>query len=207
MRLAFFVLLLANLVLYAWGAGYWGRADDGREPERLQQQIAPEKLRILPAENASAALTCRRIAWLSAAESQALRDAVAARSGWEASESPRAEPPAHWVAITELSSRALAERKRTELRQLGVSEGEIVEDAALGPFAVSLGVFRGQPAAEEFLQTLAKKGVRSARLASRVLPPEKFALELRAPGGDLDAQLPALTANLADTEITACATP
>lgn len=49
MRIAFLVLLLVNVVLFAWGQGYLGMPDDGSEPSRLAQQIAPEKLRILPA--------------------------------------------------------------------------------------------------------------------------------------------------------------
>jgi hypothetical protein len=48
MRLAFFVLLLANVLLFVWGQGYLGTPDDGREPERLSQQMTPEKLRIVP---------------------------------------------------------------------------------------------------------------------------------------------------------------
>ena len=63
------------------------------------------------------------------------------------------------------------------------------------------------PTPEEYLQRITKKGVRSARLAQRALPPEKFALELRAPGVELETKLPELTASLAGTKITACATP
>lgn len=212
MRLAFFVLLLANVALLAWGRGYWSGQEAGREPERLQRQVVPEKLRILPADAvpapaAPAALGCARIEWLSATEATALRDAVATSPGWEASQSPREEPPAHWVVIAELSGRPLAERKIAELRKLGVAEGEIVEDAALGPYAVSLGVFRGQQTAEEYLQAIGKKGVRSARLAKRALPPEKFAVELRAPADALAARLPELQALFAQAGFADCPRP
>lgn len=209
MRLAFFALLLANVALFAWGQGYWSGQDAGREPERLQRQIVPEKLHILPADAASApaALACARIEWLSAAEAAALRDAVASATGWEARQSPREEPPAHWVVIAELSGRALAERKIAELRKLGVAEGEIVEDATLGPYAVSLGVFRGQQTAEEYMQAIGKKGVRSARLAKRALPPEKFAVELRAPADALAARLPELQALFAQAGFADCPRP
>ena len=48
MRLAFFVLLLINLVLFAWQRGVFGvLPEDGREPERSAQQIAPERIRVL----------------------------------------------------------------------------------------------------------------------------------------------------------------
>jgi hypothetical protein len=48
MRLAFFLLLLANVLLFVWGQGSLGTSNDGREPERFSQQLTPEKLRIVP---------------------------------------------------------------------------------------------------------------------------------------------------------------
>lgn len=48
MRLVFLILLLTNVLLLAWGLGYFGTPNDGREPERLSLQLAPEKLRSVP---------------------------------------------------------------------------------------------------------------------------------------------------------------
>jgi hypothetical protein len=50
MRIAFLVLLLANLVLLVWGQGHLATQGAGREPERMAQQLAPEKLRIAQAQ-------------------------------------------------------------------------------------------------------------------------------------------------------------
>jgi len=47
MRIAFLVLLLANVILFMWGQGYLGTQDVGREPGRMAQQVAPEKLHIV----------------------------------------------------------------------------------------------------------------------------------------------------------------
>ncbi|MDP3032537.1 MAG: SPOR domain-containing protein [Rhodocyclaceae bacterium] len=209
MRLALMVLVLANLVLFAWGQGYLGEVDAGREPGRLQQQIEPGKLRILPAGAASAApavaLLCQRIEGLSAAEADTFkRRDMAETPGWTVTLLPDSEAGGHWVLIAQLSSRAVAERKRTELRQLGVKEGQIIEDAEQGPFAVSLGVFRSQALAEEFLQSLTRKGVRSAQLARRDIAPEKFIVELRAPADELERKLPELMAPLAGASRTDC---
>jgi hypothetical protein len=213
MRLAFFILLLANALLFVWGQGYWDRNTDGREPERLQRQIDPEKLHIVaPAAAASVAVAapqaaaCKRIEWLSADEATTLANTLAAIPDWQVARIPRPEGPAHWVVIQELPSRALAEKKKAELRQLSVDEGEIVEDASLGPYAVSLGVFRSQSLAEDYLQSIVRKGVRSARLAKRELPPERFALELRAPAEALDNKLPELVAPLTGANLVSCAT-
>lgn len=221
MRLALTVLLLVNLVLFVGGQGYFGGADAGREPSRLQQQIEPDKLRIIPAglspatpAHPTVALFCQRIEGLSAAEADAIKQRGATETpGWQFTLIPEQAvngPASHWVLIGQLSSRAVAEKKKTELRQLGVKEGQIVEDSKLGPFTVSLGVFRNQALAEEFLQSLAQKGVRSAQLAKRELSPEKFAVELRVPANaadELNRKLHELLPPLAGARRVDCAAP
>lgn len=52
LRLTALLLLLANLGYFAWSQGHlsalgWAPADV-REPQRLQQQVSPEKLQVLP---------------------------------------------------------------------------------------------------------------------------------------------------------------
>lgn len=212
MRLAFFFLLLVNVALFAWGQGYWSTHETGREPERLQRQLAPEKLRILPPSDVPVvagppAKSCQRVEWLSRGEGEVILNAIATLPGWEGRLLPRPEEPAHWVLIASLPDKAAAEKKKAELRQLGVNESEIIEDAAQGPFVVSLGVFRSPALAEEHLQSLARKGVRSARLSKREMPALRFALELRAPAEELAGKLPGLIAGLPDIGAVDCATP
>jgi len=49
LRIIFLVLLLANAILFVWGQGRAVVvAEAGREPQRLAQELASEKLRILP---------------------------------------------------------------------------------------------------------------------------------------------------------------
>jgi hypothetical protein len=48
MKLAFLVLLLLNLALFAWQQGVFGRVgESGREPERVARQIEAERFRVL----------------------------------------------------------------------------------------------------------------------------------------------------------------
>jgi hypothetical protein len=48
MKLAFLVLILLNLALFAWQQGAFGRVgESGREPERVARQIQPERFRVL----------------------------------------------------------------------------------------------------------------------------------------------------------------
>lgn len=214
MRLAFLILLLANAVLFFWGQGYLGAATQGREPERIGRQKAPERLVILPANTTPVpvaspqpVLTCKHIEGLSSDEAASLRDTLGTLPDWQIELKPQAQEPAHWVLISSLANRAQAERKKGELQQLGVKQGEIVETTDYGPFAVSLGVFRDRQRAEELLQSLTKKGVRSAQLGQRELPAEKFSLELRAPAAVLDSKLPDLMATLPQATAQDCAGP
>ncbi len=202
MRITFWLLLLTNLLLLAWAQGAMGPQQDGREPERLSRQIVPEKLRIVSAEAPVEAITdkpiaaCKRIEGLSADEAKSLTDAVHVRGGWETQTRPLAAVPMHWVAIVDLTSSALAEKKRTELRLLGVTETEIVPGPVPNSFAISLGLFREPQRAQAFLQGLIAKGVRSAKIVQRETPADKFAVELRAAADQLAATLPGLSAAL-----------
>ena len=48
MKLAFLILLLVNLALFAWQQGAFGRiGESGREPERVARQIEAERFRVL----------------------------------------------------------------------------------------------------------------------------------------------------------------
>lgn len=53
MKLLFLLLVLANVLLFAWQRGAFGTLPDGgREPERLARQIEPERIRALTPEQA-----------------------------------------------------------------------------------------------------------------------------------------------------------
>jgi hypothetical protein len=211
MRIAFWLLLLINLLLFAWAQGTLGPQEAGREPERLSRQITPEKLRILsdsaPTEAVKdkPSVACKRIEGLSVEEAKSLTDAVHVRGGWETQTLPLAGAPMHWVAIIDLPSSALAEKKKTELRLFGVTESEIVPGPVTGSFAVSLGQFREPQRAQAFLQGLIAKGVRSAKVVQRDMPSDQFVVELRAPAEQLTATLPGLRAALPSAVTQDCA--
>ncbi|OIP10596.1 MAG: hypothetical protein AUK49_03450 [Betaproteobacteria bacterium CG2_30_68_42] len=50
LRLACLLLVVVNIVLFTWGMGYLGGGPRaGAEPQRLAQQLSPERIRILGA--------------------------------------------------------------------------------------------------------------------------------------------------------------
>ena len=183
MRLAFFLLLLANLAFYVWSAGYLGPVESGREPERLAQQIAPEKIRIVSDARPKApvqAKDCRLVSGLSSTAATSLRSALEGKEGVSIS-NPAGESVAYWVVIPNLATQVAAEAKLGEVQRRGVSDGAVAADPDSGPFAVSLGVFSSDKAAQEHLADLRSRGVRSAVVEARAKSQARSALEVRGP--------------------------
>lgn len=205
-RLFFFLLVFANLVLFAWAQGYFGKADENREPERLNQQLQADKLRIVrdtaaPAPK-TAGLACRVINGIAMANAETLRSAVQGIGG-EAKILPVAEPQQFLVVITELPNQAAAEKKAAELVRFGVTEQTTVPLEG-GRYEIVLGRFPAETAAREFLQGLMKRGIKSARAEAREQPARKARVEARAPGAILLQQLPLLIAPYADATLDEC---
>ena len=207
MRPFFFLLVFANLVFFAWAQGYFGATDESREPERLAQQLQAEKLRILPSAPVAAvqteAMACQIINGLSTADAGALKSAPAA-AGTELKLLPPAEPKIHLVAILDLANQAVAERKAAELSRFGVTEQKSVA-LTDGRHEIILGSFETEAAANEFLQGLTKRGIKSARVDSREPTPPKIRVEARAPASTLLRQLPLLIAPYAEATLSECA--
>lgn len=75
-----------------------------------------------------------------------------------------------WVRIPSQGSREQAERVVTRLRAQGVSDSFIVPATAPTPFAISLGLFKSEKAAQQLLAQLESKGVRNAGIEVRTNP-------------------------------------
>ena len=209
-RLIFFLLVFANLVFFAWAQGNFGGADPNREPDRINQQLQPEKLRLLgpdatvPALPAPrpADLACRIIGGLSMDSAEALK-AAALADGAEAQLIPQVEPAMHFIVISDLPNAAAAEKKAAELKRFGVVEQETVALDG-GRQEIILGRLPTEAAAREALAALNKRGIKSARIDSRDQPPVKARVELRGTSDKLLQQLPRLIAPYADASVLEC---
>lgn len=205
MRLFFFLLVLANLIFFAWTQGHFGPTDSSREPQRMTEQLHAEKLGIVGTARRSPAskdeVACRVINGLGMGEAEALS---AAASGTEVRVLPLPEQKVHLVAITELANKAAADRKAAELIRFGVTEQKTV---ALpdGRREIVLGSFPTEAAANEFLLGLTRRGIKSARVESRDLPAPKARVEVRGPSSILLRQLPQLIAPYAEATLSDCA--
>lgn len=199
LRTVFFLIVLANLVLFTWVGGYLGNTSTGREPGRLTDQKAPERLRIIGRDPAPATPPvtkgCRLVSGLSIADAERLGTAVAEKTdGLAATVTPVTEPAQHWVHVPALPTKAAADKKAAEIRQLGVTDFHLLQEEGSDQFTISLGVFGSEQAATDFLRTLNKKGVKSARVDARPKAPEQARVEVRGPTELLTSRLPELVA-------------
>lgn len=232
MRITVFLLLLANLLLFAWTQGYLG-ASVNPDARRLAQQLLPERVRIVSrGEPPQAAKTktevekevekvvastlddegdkppvesCQLWNKLSASDADEVERLLAERfSAFKAKRHSASEITGYWVFIPPLASREDANRKVTELQALGVKDYFIVPSSGSSPLAVSLGTYRGEDAAMARLEALRAMGVRSARVGERRSAPQFSALEIQGPASEISALRAAILALLPKAEAAPC---
>ena len=197
MRGVFFALVFVNLVFFAWAQGYFGEADAGREPQRLADQLNPGKMTVTVREKpAVAAEGCRIVSGVAARDAEQLQktlgEGVALRpldeTNW-------------WVSINALPNKAAADKKAAELKLLGITDFHVLQGEG-GSFAVSLGVLDSEAAANDMLQALGRKGVKSARVEPKAKVPTRF--ELRGPAPLVEKRLDEAVAGLAGASVANC---
>ena len=86
-----------------------------------------------------------------------------------------------WVLVPPQASKAEADKKAVELKELGVDDLFVVHDTGAYRFAISLGVFANEKGGQERLAELKAKGVKSAKLIPRTGKESQFTVEARGP--------------------------
>jgi predicted NUDIX family NTP pyrophosphohydrolase len=195
LRFLVLLLLLANGAYFAWVQGHLSTLGfappQQSEPQRLQNQIKPDAIRLLNATEAKRVetlavapppkpLECLQSALLSEAEANAVRSAAANLPSGAWSLSPSTEP-ARWIVYMGkyANAEALA-KKKTELRELGIAF-ESLKNPTLEP-GISLGGYLSPSQANESMATLARRGVRTAKVVQEL--PERKGQMLKLPAVD-----------------------
>jgi hypothetical protein len=218
LRLLVLLLLLANGAYFAWAQGLllpWGAGPAQQsEPQRLAQQIRPEALRLIKAEevrrieSAAAApaavkpTECLQAGLLDDATASSVRNVLGAWPGGSWTLEPASEPARWIVYMGRYLTPDHVARKKAELRQRGVSfEG--LSNPALEP-GLSLGGFPTEAQATQQLETLAERGVRTAKVVLE--RPEVKGQRLQLPAVDeaLRARLDDLKPALNGKPLRAC---
>ena len=197
------LLVLANALFLAWsqgalanmGLGRWATPGTTQEPERLDRQIQPERLRletealvapsapttvstqvVSPAPEATE-LRCLQAGPYTDTQAPKLRDALAKTlpdGGWNLESSTQ---PARWIVyLGKLASPDSLAAKKAELRLLKV-EFRDVSNPSLQP-GLALGTFASEAAAEQALRDLGKLAVKGARVLAERPETTQFTLKL-----------------------------
>lgn len=212
MRTLFFLLLLANVVLFAYGR--LGDALFPGESQLLQQQINPQAIKVLPAAQLAKAAAAKREKTVACLEWGAFVAGEAARAeealaplalGSKLAQRRVDETATWWVFMPPQGSRQAATVKAGELKRLGVEDYFIVQDDPNFRFAVSLGVFRTREAAGNRLELLRAKGVRTAQVGARDTQLQKIWFQVRDAPEAVVAKLNDLRQGFPGSELKDCA--
>ena len=189
LRVVVIALAFANLLALAVWKGWLGGGSYPGEPERLSNQLNPERMRLVaeaplavptpapaeapPAEPPAvperpAPPGCVAFSGLTTPQRDELGARIAsAGPGFKLTESRTGAVTSWWVHVPPQGSKEAAERKAAELRKLGVNDLFIVNDPGPAQFAISLGLYKNETQANRLLESLREKGVRSAQVAGR----------------------------------------
>jgi hypothetical protein len=221
MRVAFLVLLLANLALYAWlRYGTSGTV----EPAPIARQIAPDRLKVVapsslppvtavtkPPSPAPAAVAATPLGACIEWGSFTIADASRAEQALEPlglgarlAQRRTEEHAGWWVFIPPQANRQSALRKAAELKQFGVEEYFIVQEEGPLRWALSLGVFRTEESAQARLAALRGQGVRSARVGARDTTVPKVWLQVKGVDAPLQARLKEIARQVEGSELRDC---
>lgn len=217
--LRFFVLLLvlANGTYFAWTQGLlrpygWAPAEQA-EPQRLRQQIRPDAIRVLGADES------RRVeiaAQTPARPAECLQAGIFADTQWESLRKALESslPAGAWVTENAVESArwiiymgryanadALA-KKRSELLKLNFRP-ESLQNPTL-ELGLSLGGFETQQEASKEMAILNKRGLRTARVVQERAEVRGTLVRIPAADETIRARLDDLKTVLADKPFKAC---
>ena len=215
MRTLFFILVLANLVFFAWHSGYMGNGDAPKgEGERLAQQYQADKIRILTQEEAkklaeaakNRLLACVEWGTFPTAEAEKAAEALAELGiGIRLTARKVEETAGWWVFLPPQGNKPNADKKVDELKRLNVVDFFIVQDDGPNKFAISLGVFRTEEAAKNYLAGLVAKGVKTAQAGERETKVSKTAFRLSGLDNAASAKFEAIKKDFPGHDARECA--
>ena len=210
MRALFFLLLLANIAL----AGYASYSSRQANPDAglVNLQMNADKIRVIaprpmvaPARPKAACLEWGTFGAGEVKLAQSVLEPLKLGDRLTAREVQVLV--GYWVYVPPLKTKADADRKIAELKNLGVQEYYTVESPNSMRNAISLGIFKTEDAARNYLSSLIQKGVRSARVGSRDHRVNQTAFLVREPDVALTAKLAELRLQFPGSELQAVECP
>lgn len=207
MKTLVFLLLLANLTLFAYikldgvGAGEGGRLNQQVQPDRIKLLASQQVAALGPAKVASLADVCVEWGPIPDAErARALASLEPLDIGKLISQKKVEVITNYWVFIPPLANKAAADKRVAELKAQGIRD-VVAMDGGPQRFAISLGVFRTEDAAQARLAALESEGVKLAKVGPRAQAVQQSVLVVRDPPAPAVARLKELQADFQGSEI------
>jgi len=225
LKLIFFLLLAANAALFAYGKGYLGSyGGNEHEPARLKNQQNSDKLHVITADQAHAAIAeaappppvprnepaataCLEVGNFVLADARRFEERVAPLELGDRQvrkNLPGQEISSYIVHIPPQGSKEAADKKAAELRGMGVTNYFIMNESSPLRWGISLGVFRSEAAAQAQLAALVKQGVHTAKVAPRYTGSKQLLYQFRDISADTKSRLEKIAAKFPDQETRAC---
>jgi hypothetical protein len=217
----FYLLLLANIAFFGYMQLMAGR--NGEVP-LAHRQFYSEKIKLLnpnevltvpvlkPAvklENAPAAAkppACLEWGAFTGPELARAQDALdKLQLGDRLSQRNSEETVGYWVYIPPLKTKKDAENKIGELKALGIGEYFLMQDNSPWRNAISLGVFKSEELARNYLAKLQAKGVKSAVIGERNHQIKRTLFQIRDAGEALANKLDELQRDFPGSDLKAVA--
>jgi hypothetical protein len=215
----FYLLLLANVVFFAYmqlvtgdnGEAALGRRQFNAEKIKL---VNPKEALTIPVlkpavklENAPAAAraaACMEWGVFSGTDLARAQDALdKLQLGESLSLRSSEETVGYWVYIPPLKTKKDAESKIAELKALGIGEYFLMQDYSPWRNAISLGVFKSEELARNYLAKLQAKGVKSAVIGERNHQVKRTLFQIRNAGDALATKLAELQRDFPGSELKA----
>jgi pyruvate/2-oxoglutarate dehydrogenase complex dihydrolipoamide acyltransferase (E2) component len=160
-----------------------------------------------PAPKAAPLLACTEVGNFSATEARRFDAALAPMNlGQRLSHRgvPSQDISSYIVYLPPQGSKENADKKTAELTALGVTSYFVISDASPLRWAVSLGVFKTEAAAQTLLATLNKQGVHTAKVSPRYAQSKQVAYQLRDLDGAGKNRLDKIVALFDDKSVRSC---
>jgi hypothetical protein len=213
-RTLFLLVVLVNVLFFAWSR-YIAPPEAVADPQPLVRQIEPLKLKVIApgelppvaARPAPAPMVLKCIEWGSftvADASQAQAALEPLQLGPRLGQRRTEESAGWWVFIPPQGSRPAAQKKAAELKALAVDDYFVVQEDGPYRWALSLGVFRSEEAAQARLTTLREQGVRSAQVGPRETAVPKVWLQVKAVDPATESRLKEIARQVEGTELRNC---
>ncbi len=218
MKALFFVLLLLNLLL--WPVLQALRTEVV-EPERLAQQLHPERLSLLaaepppapppapvpaaPAVEEAATPACIEVGEFSTATAERFETQLAKLRLHALPSKRLARAPSQYIVfLPPQASAAAAARRLAQLREQGFADSAVIRGEPSRRWAISLGLFSRLDLAEARRESLRAAGVTDARVAEYPVGSARYAYRLSGiePAGE--RQLEALVSAFAGVRVQRC---